>query len=218
MTVMTDSESDDVRTAIACDRAFIWGLRLGYNLGLGEEREKLNAVTERLAAEIRRRRQEKAIHPEDLNNRLAAKNAEIARLLSACRRGAAAHADGFWKGRLEAAEQMRKKDEEIARLRAELDAFKVSEPLEVAMLRAALTGVRTDLALIHGCDVVHPGCKICDAVLRIDAALGPGPTSKPRPSTCQAEFSACEFPDCACPEPLGAIGGKDDEAMHRRSL
>lgn len=44
---------------------------------------------------------------------------------------------------------------------------------EIARLREALSGVRKDLAPIHMCDVVHPGCKICDAVLRIDATLDP---------------------------------------------
>ena len=44
--------SDDLQTDIACDRAFISGLKLGYNLGVGEESEKLNAIVQRLAAEI----------------------------------------------------------------------------------------------------------------------------------------------------------------------
>lgn len=42
---------------------------------------------------------------------------------------------------------------------------------ELAELLAALEGARMDLASIHYCDVVHPDCKICAAVVRIDAAI-----------------------------------------------
>ena len=45
---------------------------------------------------------------------------------------------------------------------------------EIERLRKVLIEVRKDLAPIHLCDVIHDGCKICDAVLRIDAVIGKG--------------------------------------------
>jgi hypothetical protein len=83
------------------------------------------------------------------------------------------------------------KDAEIACLRKIIDDWeKIAERQlvglrqnseEVARLREALTGVRKDLAPIHMCDVVYPGCKICDAVLRIDAALAPRESNLKQP-------------------------------------
>jgi hypothetical protein len=119
---------------------------------------------------------------------------------------AAAHADGFWKGRLEAAGQMRKKDEETARLRAELEAFNASEQFEIARLREALEKIAScgDAGWVEdygGTAVEYARAALApESPERLSKGSRDGPTSKPRLSFCQAEFSACEFPECACPE------------------
>jgi hypothetical protein len=73
------------------------------------------------------------------------------------------------------------KDAEIARLRAELASARLildqvatedaAHRDEIARLREVLNAVRGDLAPIHMCNVVHTGCKICEVLQRIYAAL-----------------------------------------------
>jgi len=41
-----------VKADIAADRAFVAGLKLGYNLGVGEERDRMNAIVIQIWAEI----------------------------------------------------------------------------------------------------------------------------------------------------------------------